>query len=253
MWVALDLVASIGSSNTALAERARRGTAGHGDVLVAEEQTAGRGRRDRGWVAPRYSSAMLSLLVEPTVDRARWGWLPLITALAVTDALAECAEVQARIKWPNDVVLDDSKIAGILSEVVTTARGQGVVVGMGINVDQGPDELPRADSTSIRLAGGIADRPALVAGCLRAWEGWYRRWTESHGASGSLVRAYERRSSTLGRAVRVDLPDGTQLRGVARGIDDDGHLVVAVDGSERVVAAADVVHLRPDEPDGLPR
>ena len=246
LWSSLDLVESVGSSNTVLAERVREGTAGAGTVLVVEEQTAGRGRRDRGWVAPRYSSAMLSLVVEPTTDSAAGGWLPLISALAVTDALASTAFVEATIKWPNDVVVGESKIGGILSEVVQTANGSAVVVGMGVTVDQGAGELPSADATSVRLTGSEVDRSTLVVSCLTAWERWYRAWEGESGSAGSVMAAYEQRSSTLGRAVRAHLPDGAEVAGMARRLDDHGHLVIDIEGDEQVVAAADVVHLRPD-------
>ena len=253
MWTRIELVDSLGSSNTVLGQRASEGTAAHGHVIVAEEQTAGRGRRDRGWVAPKYSSAMLSLLVEPDVDRARWGWLPLVTALAVSDAVAECAAVDAGIKWPNDVVLGESKVAGILSEVVPTPRGQAVVVGLGINVDQSPAELPRTDSTSLRLAGSDVDRGDLVAACLRAWARWYDDWAGSEGDSAAVAASYEQRSTTIGRSVEVHLPDGEVLSGLADRVDGDGHLVVQVGGREHVVVAADVVHLRPSAGRGLSR
>lgn len=252
-WGPVDLAESIGSSNTALADRARRGDATHGAVLVVEEQTAGRGRRERGWVAPKYSSAMFSVLLEPSVDRARWGWLPLLAALAVSDALGVCAQVEPGIKWPNDVMLDEQKVAGILSEVIVTPQGPGVVVGVGINVNQSQDELPMADATSVCLAAGRVDRAGVVVACLRELDKWYHRWVDEGPDGDSLVAAYGRRSSTLGRAVRVLLPDGQELRGVASRIDAGGHLVVQVDGADRVVAAADVVHLRPDEAPGLSR
>ncbi len=148
LWTTVDVVDSLGSSNVALAERARAG-APSGSVLVAEEQTAGRGRRDRGWSAPPYSSVMVSMLVRPEVDPARWGWIPLLTALAIVDAV-RAVGVRATVKWPNDVLVGDRKLAGVLCEVVPTMQGGAVVVGWGVNVDQFDAELP---DTATSLGG----------------------------------------------------------------------------------------------------
>jgi BirA family biotin operon repressor/biotin-[acetyl-CoA-carboxylase] ligase len=243
LWTSIEVVDSIGSSNTLLAERAGTGSIGHGAVLVAEEQTAGRGRRERGWVAPKYSSVMASILIEPAHEPAAWGWIPLVTALAVTDAVSGCG-VQSTIKWPNDVVVGESKLAGVLCEVVPTPRGHAVVAGWGLNVDQEPTELPTADATSMRMCGGSLDRAALLVECLHAWERWYRVRANTELSDRAVIEAYVERSSTLGKAVRVHLPDGAEVSGIARRLDANGHLVVDVDGVERVIAAADVVHLR---------
>lgn len=243
LWTSLDVVDSLGSSNLTLVERARAG-APHGSVLVAEEQTAGRGRRGRAWSAPRYSSVMMSVLVRPEADPARWGWIPLLTGVAIVDAV-RTAGVVATVKWPNDVLVGDRKLAGILCEVVPTAQGAGVVAGWGINVDQTAAELPSGTATSLRLEGGPIDRAALLLAVLDSWESWYRRW---EAEDEQLDRAYARYSGTIGRQVEVQLPDGSRLRGAASGVDDRGGLVIVVDGREHVVAAADVVHLRPEEP-----
>lgn len=226
-----------------LAGLARSGVP-HGSVLVAEEQTAGRGRRDRGWSAPQYSSVMVSVLVRPGEDPARWGWIPLLTALAIVDAV-RATGVSAWVKWPNDVLVGDRKLAGVLCEVVPTAQGGAVVAGWGINVDQSSAELPGGLATSLRLEGGGADRASLLISVLSSWESWYRRW---EAGDDELFEAYTRCSATIGRDVAVELPDGSRLRGSADRIDERGGLVVVVDGREHVVAAADVVHLRPDAP-----
>jgi BirA family biotin operon repressor/biotin-[acetyl-CoA-carboxylase] ligase len=162
--------------------------------------------------------------------------------MAVVDALVECG-VRATVKWPNDVLVGERKIAGVLCEVVPSAAGSGVVAGWGINVDQGETELPAETATSMRLEGAQLDRAALLVEVLRAWESWYRRWEDDDGL---LKTAYSSYSSTLGREVRLHLPDGRQLRGKALRIDTRGGLVVMAEGKEHVVAAADVVHLRPE-------
>lgn len=243
LWTSLEVVDSVGSSNVALAELARSG-APHGSVLVAEEQTAGRGRRDRGWSAPQYSSVMMSVLVRPEVDQARWGWIPLLTALAIVDPVRALG-ASATVKWPNDVLVGDRKLAGILCEVVPTAQGGAVVAGWGVNVDQSDAELPGGTATSLRLECGPVDRAELLLGVLDSWETWYRSWEADDDR---LFRAYTNCSATIGRQVDVELPGGSRLRGSADRIDQRGGLVVIADGREHVVAAADVVHLRPTAP-----
>lgn len=239
LWTSLEVAGALESSNVTLAEWARTG-ATSGAVLVAEEQTAGRGRRDRTWSAPQYSSVMLSVLIRPTAEPARWGWVPLLSALAVVDALGKFG-VSATVKWPNDVLAGQRKIAGVLCEVVPTPGGNTVVAGWGINVDQEADELPGDTATSLRLEGGRVDRAALVVDVLAAWESWYLRWeADDH----RLATTYTRYSSTLGGDVRLLLPDGSQVQGRATRIDKSGGLVVVAEGREHFVAAADVVHLR---------
>lgn len=235
----MEVADALESSNVTLAELARTGAAS-GAVLVVEEQTAGRGRRDRTWSAPQYSSVMLSVLIRPAAEPARWGWVPLLTALAVVDALEKFG-VSATVKWPNDVLVGHRKIAGVLCEVVPTPSGNTVVAGWGINVDQEADELPVDTATSLRLEGGRVDRAALVVDVLASWESWYLRW---EGDDRCLASTYTRYSSTLGQDVRLNLPDGSQLLGRATRIDARGGLVVVAEGREHVVAAADVVHLR---------
>jgi BirA family biotin operon repressor/biotin-[acetyl-CoA-carboxylase] ligase len=245
-WSTLEVVDTIGSTNETLASEASAGNARPGAIIVAEEQTTGRGRRGRGWVAPQYSSVMVSLLVQPDSEPARWGWLPLLTALAVVEAVGTLG-VKASIKWPNDVLVGEAKLAGVLCEVVQTPTGPAVVAGWGINVDQRVEELPGPEATSMHLAGGVVDRPRLLVTCLEAWDGWFRRWVAEDS---TILTTYRDRSSTLGRAVRVSLPDGGEMLGTAVRLDANGSLVLDVDGRERSVAAADVVHLRPH---GLPR
>lgn len=246
MWTSLDVADSLGSSNATLAQLALSGAAEPGAVLLAEEQTTGRGRRGRGWVAPKYSSVMMSVLVRPLVEQSRWGWLPLLTALAVVDAVGALG-VQAGIKWPNDVLIAEAKLAGVLCEVVQTPEGPCVVAGCGINVHQRADELPSSAATSVFAAGGVADRELLAVEYLVAWERWFERWVANDP---NVHTRYVERSSTLGSEVQLDLPDGQVMHGTATSLDRNGRLVIRSDGVERAIAAADVVHLRPDH---LPR
>jgi BirA family biotin operon repressor/biotin-[acetyl-CoA-carboxylase] ligase len=211
----------VDSTNRYLLECAQGG-APEGVVAVADEQTAGRGRLGRSWVAPPGAALLASVLLRPALAPAELHLVTLATALAALDVLPGS---DARLKWPNDVVIGDRKLAGILAEV--DGRG-AVVVGMGLNVrsDLLPDEL-----RSIAVAYDI-DRHELLVGWLRALDARLNALDRVHEDAVSL-------SATIGRRVRVELADET-FEGVARALTPEGFLVV----DERVVTAGDVVHIR---------
>jgi BirA family biotin operon repressor/biotin-[acetyl-CoA-carboxylase] ligase len=237
----VEVVERSPSTNDAVAARARGGEA-EGLALVAEHQTAGRGRLDRSWVTPARAALTLSVLVAPQqVPPARWPWLPLLTGLAVTDALA-AAGVAADLKWPNDVLLEERKVAGILVERVERGPEALAVVGIGLNVTATREELPVPTATSLLLAGADVDRSQLLGHLLDAFARRYDAWRDASGTG--LRSAYAARCSTLGRRVRVDLPGADPLQGRAVGVDDGGRLQVD-DGREvHVLGAGDVVHVR---------
>jgi BirA family transcriptional regulator, biotin operon repressor / biotin---[acetyl-CoA-carboxylase] ligase len=239
LWSDLSVVASTGSTNADVAAKAREG-APAGLVLVAEQQTAGRGRLGRTWESPARAGIAVSVLLRPGVDAARYGWLPLLAGVALAEAVRRIAEVDAALKWPNDLLVADRKCAGILAEVPEPGA---VVIGVGLNTTLREHELPRPDVTSLALAGAACvDRDPLLRAVLRAFESWYTRWRASDGdaeASG-LREAYTFHCATLGRDVLVHLPDGSRVRGRADAVDVDGRLVV--DG--RALAAGDVAHVR---------
>ncbi len=250
LWTSLDVVETVGSTNSALAERVRQGTAPQGTVLVAEEQTAGRGRLERGWTAPARSGIFVSVVLEPAAPAERWGWLPLLTGVAAASALARTAGIDTLLKWPNDLLteIDDEerKIGGILAERV----GEGMlIVGLGLNVSLREDELPVPGAGSLALAGAPGqDRDPLLRALLRSLELWYGRWSAADGdpAACGLQEAYAAGCATLGRAVRAELPGGESLTGEAVAVDGDGRLVLATEGGmQRPVGAGDIVHLRP--------
>jgi BirA family biotin operon repressor/biotin-[acetyl-CoA-carboxylase] ligase len=259
-WRAIEVVAETGSTNADLAARARTGEA-EGLVLAADHQAAGRGRLGRGWEAPPRAGLAVSVLLRPPVDPARWSWLPLLTGLAVVDALTRVCGVPAGLKWPNDVLVPEPvrgrppeqgerrKVCGVLAEAVPGADGApaAAVVGLGLNVDQERDELPVPTATSLRLAGAATlDRDTVLRACLRALAVRYRRWVDAGGdprASG-VGAAYREACLTLGQEVEVQLPGRDGVRGVAEGVDDDGRLVVASAGGVQALAAGDVVHVR---------
>jgi BirA family biotin operon repressor/biotin-[acetyl-CoA-carboxylase] ligase len=240
-WAALDVVGETGSTNADLAQRARDGAPDR-SVLVAEHQSAGRGRRDRVWESPPRAGIAVSVLLRPAVPPSRWAWLGMLAALAVTDALRTDCGLDAVLKWPNDVLVDGRKIAGLLS---VTAPPDGVVVGIGLNVSQTADELPVPTATSLRLAGSaVTDRDPVLRAVLRRLARRYDAWLAAGGSG--VAPAYRERCDTIGRAVRVELPDGA-VEGRADGVDDDGRLLVLPAGADRPLALSvgDVVHIRP--------
>ncbi|MCW2600252.1 MAG: biotin/acetyl-CoA-carboxylase ligase [Frankiales bacterium] len=223
----LEVLPTAGSTNAVVAERARAGEA-HGLVVVAEEQTEGRGRQGRSWVSPARAGLTFSVLLRPSLDARLLGWVPLWGGLAVAQALRAQAEVDAVLKWPNDVLVDGRKVAGLLAEAV----GGAVVLGIGLNVTTRREELPHEQATSLLVEqAAITDRETLLKAVLR-------------GLAGVLgdrdTTSYRELCSTLGREVRVELPGGASAVGVAEAVDEQGRLVV----NGTPYAAGDVVHLR---------
>ncbi|WP_235018323.1 biotin--[acetyl-CoA-carboxylase] ligase [Thermomonospora echinospora] len=256
LWRRIEVVAETGSTNADLAEAARR-DAPEGQVLVAEAQTAGRGRLGRSWTAPPRSGLMFSVLLRPRVDPAALGWLPLLTGLATATALRRVtgraasgdfgrpggSGLDVRLKWPNDLLVGERKLAGILAEKVADA----VVVGVGLNVSLRTDELPVPTATSLACEDAtFQEREALLRAVLRELETWYREWTALKGdpETSGLRTAYKDLCATLGRRVRVLLPGDRTLTGEAVDIDAAGCLVVATPEGDQVVGAGDVVHVR---------
>ncbi|WP_425587795.1 biotin--[acetyl-CoA-carboxylase] ligase [Streptomyces marokkonensis] len=251
LWRQVDVVQSTGSTNSDLVARAAEGRQAEGVVLVAEEQTAARGRLDRQWTAPPRSGLFFSVLLRPVeVPVARWGWLPLLTGVAVATGLSRAAGVDTALKWPNDLLVtvgdEERKAGGILAE---RAGDDGVVVGVGINVTLRADELPVARAGSLALAGALStDRDPLLRGVLRSLEDWYGRWRTAGGdpAAAGLQETYAAGCATLGRVVRAELPGDRSIVGEAVAVDGDGRLVLATAaGVQEPVGAGDIVHLRP--------
>jgi BirA family transcriptional regulator, biotin operon repressor / biotin---[acetyl-CoA-carboxylase] ligase len=258
LWTDLRVVAETGSTNADLAAAARDG-APEGSVLVAERQTAGRGRLGRQWESPPRAGLAVSVLLRPEeVPVSRYGWLPLLAGIALAEAVRKVSDVDAYLKWPNDLLLPgDRKCGGILAEVVAPGA---VVLGIGLNVTLREDELPRPDATSLLLAGAAnTDRDPLLRQLLRSLAIWYGRWR-----TGDIREEYLLHCGTIGRRVRIELPGsinsggmvsgggasgggasgGIVREGVAADIDGDGRLVVTTEDGQVTVAAGDVVHVR---------
>lgn len=240
LWRDVTVVPQTGSTNADLLEAARAGAA-EGLVLVAEEQTAGRGRLGRTWSAPPRSALTFSVLLRPAdVPPTRLGWLPLLTGVAVATAVREQAGLPASLKWPNDVLVGERKLAGILAE----AQEDAVVVGVGLNVTLSPAELPVPTATSLLIEGAAStDRAALLAAILTGLARRYQAWRTAPDAA-SLRSDYLRWCATIGREVRAELPGGAALTGTAEDVDDAGRLVVRSTENLVPVGAGDVVHVR---------
>ncbi|MFF2088410.1 biotin--[acetyl-CoA-carboxylase] ligase [Nocardia sp. NPDC058176] len=237
----IDVVESTGSTNADLVARAVDPAVDR-HALLAEEQVSGRGRHARAWVSPPRAQISLSILVRlPGIEPAALGWLPLLTGIAVVDALRGTAGVSPELKWPNDVLLDGRKLAGILAEVAATGIAPAVVVGIGMNVDLAESELPVPHATSLAVAGASdTDRTALAAAILTEFARRFTAWERAGWASDELAAAYRDRCATIGLDVRAELPGGKVVTGVATGIDDTGRLLIA----DTAVSAGDVSHLR---------
>ncbi|MEV0715948.1 biotin--[acetyl-CoA-carboxylase] ligase [Asanoa sp. NPDC050611] len=265
LWNKIDLRSETASTNADVAEAARSG-APEGLVEIAERQTAGRGRLGRTWISPARAGIAVSVLLRPgagdtergwpPLPTSAYAWLPLLAGVALAEAVIRLAELPdglvPELKWPNDLLLDGAKCAGILAEGVPDgAGGPAVVIGIGLNVTLRADELPASPTglpaTSLRLAGAeVTDRDPLVRATLRGISTWYDRWRAAGGdaAASGLRGAYLSRCGTIGRDVRVVLPGNAEFTGTATGVDDSGRLVVRTPEGDRTVAAGDVVHLR---------
>ena len=248
-WRQLDIVEQTGSTNADLMARAAAGSDIAGAVLIAEHQTAGRGRHGRTWsAAPRAQITMSVGVSVVDVPTEGWGWLPLATGVAVVDALAPLLDgsgAKVGLKWPNDVLAGPpdapGKLAGILAEVVRPV----VVIGLGLNVTQAPAEVDGPGATSLLDLGVAApDRGQLVARVLRELGDRVVAWRAARGADWQLAADYRARSLTIGKRVRAQLPGDKEIVGTASGVDDQGRLCVETGAETVVVSAGDVVHLR---------
>jgi BirA family transcriptional regulator, biotin operon repressor / biotin---[acetyl-CoA-carboxylase] ligase len=208
-----------------------------GVVAVADEQTAGRGRHGRTWTARPGAALLVSVRLRPALPPERLHLVTLAGAVAATEAVHDVAGFEARVKWPNDVVVDGRKLAGILAE----ADGAGVVVvGMGLNLRAGAysDELADVATACERHTDRRVERDDLLCAWLHAFDARL-------DALDGIVDAAAARSATLGRAVRVELARDS-FTGTAARLTGEGYLVVTRDdGEETIVTAGDVVHLRP--------
>jgi BirA family transcriptional regulator, biotin operon repressor / biotin---[acetyl-CoA-carboxylase] ligase len=228
---------TIDSTNLLAADLARKG-ADEGTVVLAEQQTAGRGRLGRSWVSPARLNLYASIVLRPTIPPVEVPRLTLVAGLAVAEAIGDTARVHAHIKWPNDVLIDGRKVAGVLTELEAEAeRVRFVVVGIGVNLNSGVDDFPpelATKATSLALASGArVDRSAFAGRLLTRLDAAYAAFLS--GGFAALRHRYEQLHGLRGVAIAVD---GTPpIRGVVQGVDDAGALLVAGEtGVQRVVS-----------------
>jgi BirA family biotin operon repressor/biotin-[acetyl-CoA-carboxylase] ligase len=252
-WSRIQVVAETGSTN---ADLLGDSAAPDRSVLVAERQTAGRGRLDRTWTAPPGVSLTFSVLIRPQPATSTWGWLPLLTGLALQEAVVDVTGLPAGLKWPNDLLVgpESGKAAGILAQT----NGPAVVIGIGLNVSTAADQLPpfppaggaqpALRATSLALCGARElDRTVLLTAILTRLHERLTEWTDAGGDAQAcgLASAYARACLTVGQQVAVSTTDGRVLTGTATGLDGTGRLLVASGGTTVAVGAGDVQHLRP--------
>jgi len=234
------------STNRVAQELARQGAA-EGTAVVAERQLCGRGRQGRTWHSPAGVGLYSSLILRPALPPNQVQLLTLAVAVAVARSISAQTLLSPKIKWPNDILIREKKVAGILTEAEAVAeRIAHVVVGVGINVNHTAAELGRpleALATSLRLeVGRLVERSALAAKLLVELENWYERL--KRGNSSLILDEWRRHAATLGRRVRVFLGQ-TTVEGTALDVTNEGALLVERrDGSRMVVHAGDLKHLR---------
>lgn len=226
-----------------------------GRVVVANAQTAGRGRLDRRWEAPDGAGIAMSACLRLPERTSRWGWVPLLVGVAVRRALARLTQLDIGLKWPNDILLCTDtgrwrKVGGILCEV-SGGPDPAVVAGIGINVWQTERDLPSQEATSLVLNGSYRDREAIIAEILGELTDVEHRWNTDE-----LDDEYRRGCVTLGQLVTVSTARDADSEGVAVDIDPIGRLVVDEDGELTPHSVGDVVHVRPasraEQPAGRP-
>ena len=214
-------------------------------VVATDFQTAGKGRMDRSWEAKPGSSVMASILLRPQFPESTGiGWLSLLTALAISRSISALGP-KPLIKWPNDVLIADKKVSGILAEAASDLSC--VVIGFGINVNQSIQELPVETATSLSIETAQAvNRDQLLATVIENLKQLYSELVAAGGSAeaSGLRAAILDASATVGSQVSVEFPDGKKAFGLAKDIDATGRLVVETQSQTLTVSAGDVLHLR---------
>ena len=233
---------SLPSTNTELARLASEGAA-EGVSIVAEEQTAGRGRLQRAWSSPRGAGLYFSILLRPTTRQNYWPLITFMAALAVGDALREACGLETDIKWPNDILSGERKICGILAEAIDTPSGRAVILGIGINLTENafPPELANVATSVSEATGSAPDREQILAALLTALSHWYSQLNEP----GQIIDAWSNRSSyAIGKLVQVSNGDDV-WQGTTAGVEPDGALRLRTSSGEiKLVRAGDVYSIR---------
>ena len=237
---------SLPSTNTEAVRLAAQG-AEEGLCVVADEQTAGRGRLQRSWASPKGAGLYFSTLLRPTIPVNRWSLITFMAALAVNDALRAACDLETDIKWPNDLLAGERKICGILAEAIETNRGRAVVVGIGVNLTKEafPPQLAEVAISVEEVTTKRPEREILLRALLRAFSSWYSTLQESDGQH-QILEVWASRSS-YAKGKQVSVTNGVEvISGITRGVENDGALRVETGKhGMRIVRAGDVTSLRP--------
>ena len=236
---------SLPSTNTELAKLAAGGAA-EGLSIMAEEQTAGRGRLQRSWSSPKGAGLYFSILLRPEIPLYLWPLITFMAALAVGDGLQNAFDLQTDIKWPNDLLAGERKICGILSETIDTPTGRVVIVGIGINLTRQayPADLQNVATSVEEQTGRPPVKEAVISSLQDALAHWYGVLQKDGGDQTVLQTWIERSPYAEGKL--IDVVNGEEtFRGVTRGLERDGALRVETEtGGIRIVRAGDVVNVR---------
>ena len=231
----VSVVELTGSTQNDLLQLVESNNALDGQVIATEFQSDGRGRLDRTFQAPAQSALLFSFYIKPRNQRSEWGFIPLIAGLSLVRAITTIdTAMNVSLKWPNDLIINEKKCAGIIAQTTN----EGIVIGIGLNVSMTPNELPVSTATSLAIEGStITDRDLLLSHLLNTFAELFEAWEEGS----ELLDEYASASSTIGKKVRIELPGGENLEATVARISHTGELVLD-DG--RHVSAGDVIHLR---------
>lgn len=229
----------INSTNTYVAVKAKEG-ASEGLVARADYQSAGRGRLDRTWQAPPRSALMCSILLSPPTSPNEMQLVVAAVALSARSALGTLCNVYPQLKWPNDLIVDDKKIAGLLAEVVALENSMSIVAGIGINLTDSPEGLPATNALKV---SGVTITPEEVLEKLLEELNIRRGLLDTDAGRAMLRSEYVSVLETIGRTVIVEQSD-TTFPALAIGIDETGRLILNAAGEEKIISVGDVIHVR---------
>jgi BirA family biotin operon repressor/biotin-[acetyl-CoA-carboxylase] ligase len=223
------------STQDDIAEAITSSRAQSGDVIVANYQRSGRGRLQRTFLAAPDTALTFSLYLTPHREKSQWSFLPLLAGVAVAQSLNEdSSSEKVTLKWPNDLMINEKKVGGIISQAI----GDGVAIGIGINISMTEEELPVEGATSLALHNFLqVNRNQILSSLLNTFEEIFKRWDQGI----SLRSHYSDLSSTIGSLIKAELPDGSAISGRALEISESGELVL---DNGKHISVGDIIHLR---------
>ena len=246
-WKNIYLYRSVDSTNELASSLSKENKIGSGTVIIADQQENGKGRLGRKWISPPGSNIYMSILIKPKILPKDAAFLTLISAVACTVALTKTTGLKISIKWPNDLMVSDKKVGGILTEVRSeSGRIKTAIIGLGINVNINGNDFPaeiRDIATSLKEESGIYySRTDIIVRILKEFELWYQSFSQNGKAP--VIKKWRELSSTSGKMVRVATAIET-FSGLAEDIDDEGRLILRLpSGDIKKISSGDVTLLR---------